>query len=251
MTLRPTLGTALVAAVLASTGCVGTGKYNELEAAYSDAQQRIATLENSRSALADEAAELSADKAGLKADKAELERALEQMRAANAAADARIAAYQDLTERFAAMIDAGQLQVKIVDGRMIVELASDILFPSGSAKLSEEGAATLEQAGAILAQVDRSFQVEGHTDDDPIATQRFPSNWELAAGRAITVVHTLNDAGVAMDKLSAASFADERPVASNDNAEHKALNRRIEIVVMPDLSLLPGHERLDALASAE
>jgi chemotaxis protein MotB len=234
-----------------STGCVGAKKYEQLEDAYADAQRRIQSLEQDANALADATAELSADKAGLQADNAMLEEALRKLKADNELADARIAAYQDLTARFADMIDAGQLQVKIVDGRMVVELASDILFPSGSAQLSEEGRATLEQAGAILAEVERDFQVEGHTDDDPISTARFPSNWELAAGRAITVVRTLSDAGVQLDKLSAASFADMRPVASNDSDDGKALNRRIEIVVLPDLSTLPGADRLDALAEAE
>ncbi len=156
--------------------------------------------------------------------------------------------FRELLTRFKSLIDAGKLRIKIVGGRMVLELPTDILFPSGSATLSEEGQAALEEVGAGLAQMsDREFQVEGHTDDVPIDTRRFPDNWALAAGRALGVRATLEAAGMKPSQLSAASFAQTRPVQDNDTAAGKAANRRIEIVLLPDLSSLPGSEELEAL----
>ena len=96
---------------------------------------------------------------------------------------------------------------------------------------------------------DRRFQVEGHTDNVPIKTAQYPSNWELASARAIAVTKALVDASLPADRVSAASYADYRPVSSNDTPEGRAANRRIEIVVVPDLSTLPGFEELRKIQS--
>src|SRR5690606_26894562 len=142
-----------------------------------------------------------------------------------------------------------RLQVKIVDGRMVVALPTDILFASGRADLSPEGKAAITEVGAVLATIpERQFQVEGHTDNVPIKTDRFPSNWELAAARAITVVRALREAGVEAERVSAASYGEFRPVATNDQPEGKQANRRIEIVVVADLSQLPGAEALERMS---
>ena len=95
---------------------------------------------------------------------------------------------------------------------------------------------------------DREYQVEGHTDDVPIATAQYPSNWELASGRALTVVRTMIEAGLGPERVSAASYGEYKPASDNDSDEGRAQNRRIEIVVVPDLSDLPGFEELEQLA---
>lgn len=230
----------------------------ELAAAFADleaARAQIAALEEEKmrleaqlDAAGAEKALLLRDKTALRASVADMEEALKELRAREAAAAARVAEYQSLVARFQSLIDAGQLRVKIVDGRMVVEMATDILFESGKADLSANGEAALREVGAVLASIpDRRFQVEGHTDNVPIKTDRFPSNWELAAARAIVVLNTLVKAGVAPTRLSAASEGEHRPVAPNDTPENKALNRRIENVVVPDLSTLPGTEELERL----
>lgn len=132
---------------------------------------------------------------------------------------------------------------------MVVELATDILFGSGSATLSRGGRDAIKEVTSILATIpDRKFQIEGHTDDVPIATATFPSNWELASARAITVVKTMLQHGMPVERISAASYADVRPAVANDSKEGRAANRRIEIVVVPDLSTLPGFEELNQVA---
>ena len=84
----------------------------------------------------------------------------------------------------------------------------------------------------------------------PIATAQYPSNWELAAGRALTVMKTMIESGMPAARISAASYGDQRPVKSNDTPEGKAANRRIEIVLVPDLSGLPGFDELIKASNA-
>lgn len=235
------------------------GRITELSQALADEQGRLAALQGEHaalqqryddetSALRQEKAELLKDRTRLRASVDEVKSALDEVAARKAAAEARVAQYKDMLGRFQALIDAGRLRVEIIDGRMVVVLATDILFESGKADLSEAGAAALTEVGAVLAAIpERAYQVEGHTDDVPIKTQRFPSNWELGSARAVTVVQKLVEAGVAPERLSAASYSQYRPAAANDSTEGKASNRRIEIVVVPDLSLLPGAEELSAL----
>jgi chemotaxis protein MotB len=179
-----------------------------------------------------------------------MESALNELAERTRAAEQRVSQYQDLLSRFQSLIDAGQLSVSITDGRMVVQLATDILFASGSADLSEDGVAALAAVSSILAEIpERRYQIEGHTDNVPISTAQYPSNWELASARAIVVLQAMLDAGLGAERVSAASYSDTRPVTPNDSAEGRAANRRIEIVVVPDLSQLPGFEELQAVAA--
>ncbi len=212
--------------------------------------RELATTKDARDALTSEKANLIKDRSRLRASVADMEEALRDLAARKAASEARVTAYKDLVGRFSDLIDAGRLSVKIVDGRMVVEMATDVLFASGRADLSEEGGQALDEVAAVLKELEsRRFQVEGHTDNVPIATERFPSNWELASARAIGVVTRLVEGGVPADRVSASSYAEHRPVADNTEAEGKAANRRIEIVVVPDLSLLPGTDELEAIGN--
>lgn len=192
-----------------------------------------------------ELAQLVKDRSALKGSVEGMKQALDELARRRAEADGRIAEYKAMLARFQPLIDGGTLKVKIVDGRMVVALSSDVLFSSGSAALSKDGKANLTEVGRLLAQIpDRRFQVEGHTDNVPIRTDAFPSNWELASARSLTVLKSLVDGGLPGARVSAASFGAEKPAASNDTLEGRAQNRRIEIVVVPDLSSLPGFDEL-------
>lgn len=214
-------------------------EYGTAKAAWDDETSRMRA----------EQAELLKDKTRLKASVDEVKAALDDLARRKAQAEERVAAYKDMLARFQSLIDAGRLKVKIVDGRMVVELATDVLFASGKADLSDAGKAAVAEVGAVLKDIPgRTWQVEGHTDNVPIKTAQYPSNWELGSGRAVTVVRTLIEAGVAPERISAASFGEHRPVGDNGTTEGKAANRRIEIVVVPDLSQLPGFDELQALS---
>lgn len=216
----------------------------QLAKAESEARQLARELDDERALRA----QVLADRGALRREVERMEEALDALEARKKQAEARVAAYRDLVSRFQSLIDAGTLDVRIVDGRMVVVLSNDVLFASGRAELREDGKATLSQVASVLASLgDRRLQVEGHTDDEPIATTRYPNNWYLAAGRAIHVVEHLTAEGVPGDMVSAAAFGDTRPVASNATDEGRAQNRRIEIVVVPDLSELPGYEELSEL----
>lgn len=259
-----------LALLSATVACISPKKYKAMEANYQAAVESNAALlddlksQNSQnqalgaqnSDLARQNTDLESNVNALETDVQRKERALRELQARQARADERVQEYRDLVARFAKLIDAGTLSVKVVDGRMVIQLPTDILFPSGSADLSPEGKAQIAEVGAVLATIPRTYQVEGHTDSDAISTARFPSNWELASARATTVLRVLNDSGVPVENLSTSGFADTRPVAPNDVAENKKLNRRIEIALLPDLSLLPGFEALtdaarDAAVTAE
>ncbi len=147
--------------------------------------------------------------------------------------------YQDMLGRFQALIDAGQLSISIENGRMVLNLPQDILFDPGSARVGDEGRSALSSIARVLAEFpDRRFQVEGHTDNVPISTSRFPSNWHLSAARALSVVEILQENGCYPGNLSGAGYGEFRPRAGNDTREERALNRRIEIVMVPNLDII-------------
>jgi chemotaxis protein MotB len=216
-----------------------------LEAALTAEQDKVKDLNARIDKLLADMAAVTKDKSRLQASVQEMTTALAELEKRRAEAEARVQEFKKLLDRFKKLIESGRLKVKIVEGRMVVELATDILFPSGSATLSKDGKAAISEVAGLLASIpSREFQVAGHTDNVPIATAQYPSNWELAGARAITVVRTMVQAGMPAERISAASYADTKPVAPNDSNETRAQNRRIEIVVVPDLSTLPGSEEL-------
>jgi chemotaxis protein MotB len=165
---------------------------------------------------------------------------LDELRRQADAAEARAQLFRSLVQRFHAMIDAGKLSVRVREGRMLIALPTDILFDSGRTQVKPEAEATLAEVAKVLRDIkDRKFLVVGHTDDVPIHTARFSSNWELSAGRAIAVTHVLMAKGVAPRALGIGGQGEFDPAAANDTDENRARNRRIEIVVEPNLSELP------------
>jgi chemotaxis protein MotB len=118
-----------------------------------------------------------------------------------------------------------------------VEIRTDILFPSGSAQLSPNAVDIIRRLAAVLARFPNPIRVEGFTDDVPIRTMQFVSNWELSAARAASVVHVFSDRGVASGRLAVVGFGDQHPVASNLTAQGRNANRRVSVVI---LSTAPG-----------
>lgn len=164
---------------------------------------------------------------------------LETMRQIEAETQKRNDIYARFVKELQKMIDGGQLTVSIEGGRIVINLPDEVLFRSGSATLGDKGKGALAPIAAVLARfTERRFQVEGYTDNVPIKSERYATNWELSAARALSVVHLLIDEGVAPQNLSAAGFGEYRPRATNDTPEGRAQNRRIEIVMLPNLDIL-------------
>lgn len=128
-----------------------------------------------------------------------------------------------------------RLDAIATDQQLRLELGDAILFPSGSADLNTSGQRLLaelaEQIRTMATEHHLRVSVEGHTDDVPIQTARFPSNWELSSLRATTVARELMNLGISESMLRIAGYADTRPRAPNDSASNRALNRRVSIVV--------------------
>jgi chemotaxis protein MotB len=184
---------------------------------------------------------LTSEKGQLAQVLADAKARLEDLRKQKAAAEARAAMFHNLVARLKSMIDAGQLKVVIRDGRMLIVLPNDVLFDSGKTNIKTDGQAALAQVAKVLATIsDRHFLVAGDTDDVPIHTAHFPSNWELSTARAVEVTKFLIANGMRPQMLAAAGYGEFDPVSPNDSPEHRAQNRRIEIVLQPNLADLPS-----------
>lgn len=169
-----------------------------------------------------------------------------RLRAEKEAQRQRMAQYRKVIDQFKELVNSGKLKIKIVDGQMVVQMASNILFETGKANLSEEGELALTDLARILAGIpNRKFQIAGHTDNVPINSRKFPSNWELSAARGVTVVKFLQENGVDPRSISAAGYAEYRPSESNDTPAGQAANRRIEITLLPNLNELPDLSDLE------
>jgi chemotaxis protein MotB len=166
---------------------------------------------------------------------------LDELRRAEAASAARAALFRDVALRLKRMIDAGELQVVLRNGRMVLVLPNDVMFDSGKTEIKPGGKEALAQVAAVLSTLEkRSFQVAGHTDDQPIRFSGFASNWELSTERALRVVNFLLKSGMQPGSLSAAGYGEFAPVNPNDSPEHKAGNRRIEITLQPNIDEFPA-----------
>lgn len=170
---------------------------------------------------------------------------LEEAKRAMADATERTKLLSDLETKFKKMIDAGHLRVTTRHGRVVLQLRNDVLFDTGQAELKPSGKAAVSEVAGTLRSVGlKRFQVAGHTDTQPITTDKkkeFPTNWELSTARAIAVVKLLTSEGVDPATLSAAGYGPYDPVAPNSTADGMAKNRRIEISLVPNVTgLVPS-----------
>jgi chemotaxis protein MotB len=141
------------------------------------------------------------------------------------------------------LIDAGSVRVHESEMWLEIEINADILFPSGIAQTTKDSGPILDRLAGILAPFPNAIRVEGHTDDRPISTAVFPSNWELSAARAANVVQRFNRAGVDPLRMEVTGLGEYHPVASNATDEGRNRNRRVTIVVLQE----NAHELEDRL----
>jgi chemotaxis protein MotB len=164
---------------------------------------------------------------------------LEELRQQKAAADARAKLFDDFVQKFKSMIDAGKLDITTRRGQIVLALATDVLFDEGKTDIKPDGKTAITDVATALKSISgRRFQVSGHTDTFPIHKKEFPSNWELSTARAVAVVKLLVEKGVKPESLSAAGYAEFDPFQSNGTDKGRAKNRRIEIVLVPNIEEL-------------
>ena len=130
------------------------------------------------------------------------------------------------------LVKKDQVTIRRNDFWIEVEMRTDILFPSGSARLADNAIPIIERLGEVLTPFPNPIRVEGHTDNRPIKTAVFYSNWELSAARAGSVVRVLSTHGVSPDRLAVIGYGEQRPLKANDTPEGRNANRRVVVVIL-------------------
>jgi chemotaxis protein MotB len=130
----------------------------------------------------------------------------------------------------------GRLNFKELERGLSIIIRDDLLFGSGKSEINPEGISVLRDIGSKFENFEGKVIVEGHTDNISISTEKFPSNWELSISRAVNIVRFLaEEVGVKPMKMSAVGYADTKPVVSNDTPENRRRNRRVEIILVPQI----------------
>lgn len=152
-----------------------------------------------------------------------------------------------LENRLSQEIKDKQVKLEMADRGLIITVVGDLLFDSGKAKIRKDAYSLLKKVASVLEESvpDLYVGIEGHTDNQPIRFSGWKSNWELSSARSLSVLHHLvNEEGISPDRLSAIGYGEYRPVASNDTTAGKQLNRRVEIVILPQVTKIKGQPAL-------
>jgi len=156
--------------------------------------------------------------------------------AADGPGDGALNQMQDrIQDAMKALIDANQVNVTRENNWLEITINTDILFPSGAADFSTAAEPVLDKLADVLRPFPNAIRVEGHTDDRPIHTDAFPSNWELSAARAASVVHQFTKVGIDPMRLEIVGFGEFRPKQSNDTVEGRNANRRVAVLVLEEV----------------
>ena len=142
---------------------------------------------------------------------------------------------REIIAAFGSLVEDGQVRVIHSNLGLGVEINASVLFSPGQALLQQDSSKVIEAVAQVLKNDSHAIQVEGHTDNIPIITEKFPSNWELSAVRASSVVRLMIGNGVDATRLTAAGYGENRPVGSNDTEEGRMRNRRVTIMILSSL----------------
>jgi chemotaxis protein MotB len=224
-------------ALLATAGAGAGGYYTWLGRACINGS--AAQCEKERDALKTRTSEAESTLAKMKGNLSASQQELAELRKWKSDAANRMQTFRDMSKKLQKMVDAGKLGVRVRDGRLVMRLPQDVLFPSGSAVLSREGELSVMEVAVILRQFpDRRFMVAGHTDNQPVK-ETYKDNWELSMARALVVARFMIEAKMKPENMVAAGYGEFDPIAKNNTPEGRRENRRIEIILLPDLSELP------------
>jgi chemotaxis protein MotB len=195
--------------------------------------KRLEAVENQRDALAEENASLETRVQGLQT---RLDNANAEVQAQGTRIQRTQAGYERLVGALGSVVAEQDIAIEQMKYGVRLDIPQDVLFATGSAQLGDPGREVLAKVAKKLVDVPYQVVVAGYSDNVPIGPSlrsRFTSNWELAAARAAEVTEYLQTQGVAPMRLVAISFGEYRPIASNDTAEGRAQNRRIELLLRP------------------
>lgn len=148
-----------------------------------------------------------------------------------------------LEQKLGAEINDKQIKLQMMEKGLVITVVGDLLFDSGKAKIRPEAFDLLTKVSGILKDnmVQFNVGIEGHTDNVPIKQSGWKSNWELSTARALSVLHYLaNDQGISPERLSAIGYGEYRPLVSNETKDGRKQNRRVEIVILPNITKVKG-----------
>lgn len=148
--------------------------------------------------------------------------------------DKQQALLRELARTFNDLTQDGEITLVTRDQGILLDIKDSALFASGTAQPAPQADAIVTRIAGILAGNDNRVIVEGHTDNVPIQTKQFPSNWELSAARAASIVRALQERGISPDRLEASGMADTKPRNSNLTASGRSENRRVSLLVLKD-----------------
>lgn len=138
---------------------------------------------------------------------------------------------KDIMDALQPLVAQGKVRLLETSRGVTIEINDSVLFPAGQARLQPASMSAMRAIAEVLGRADFPITIEGHTDNVPINTPQFPSNWELSALRATTVLRLFNDGGVGAERLTAIGYGDTRPVETNTTLEGRARNRRVSILI--------------------
>lgn len=148
-----------------------------------------------------------------------------------------------LEQKLGSEIDDKQIKLQMMEKGLVITVVGDLVFDSGKAKIRPEALPLLAKVSGILKDnmAQYNIGIEGHTDNVPIKQSGWKSNWELSTARALSVLHYLaNDQGISPERLSAIGYGEYRPLDSNETSDGRKQNRRVEIVILPNITKVKG-----------
>ena len=246
ITLAATAAVLSLALAASGSGCAWKSrKVTGLESQVKDLEGRLARAEADRDALSG-----SVEDARVEARRAQEQRAQEVERLmrekeeavhetkqeVSREADEMVLAERQLAESLKKELGDARAKLAMTERGLVLTFLDEIFFDSGKAQVKPDGMETLDKVASVLKETvpDSPVAVEGHTDDEPIKHSGWKSNWELSSARALAVVHHfVGQQGVSPDRLQAVGFGEYRPLSSNETAEGRRQNRRVEVVILP------------------
>ncbi|HVO33526.1 MAG TPA: OmpA family protein [Elusimicrobiota bacterium] len=226
------------AAILTFTGCVSNSTYVKSQKQVSELTSQLSDLTKKNQDLSQQLGQLNDRLSQASQQLDETKQTADQLAKEKAEQDQVVSSLQ--TE-----IQAGQVKISQLAGKLSINMVDKILFNSGSSKLNAAGEKVLLQVGRALKNVQgKRIWIGGHTDNVPISDSlkdKFASNWELSTARATSVARFLQDkAGLPGERLIAAGYGEYQPIADNSTAEGREQNRRIELLLVPENEKGPG-----------
>jgi chemotaxis protein MotB len=219
--------TFLALCAIAAAGCgVSKDKYAAKDLEASEATKKLQDETGKAKALEAKVADLEAKLAAARQEKSKLDVQYTQL-------EAKSSQYEQLAQSLQGQISAGQIELSELKGKMTVKLKDKILFSSGSAALGKEGKVALDAVAEAFKDLkDKTVLVAGYTDNVPIGKKGgYNDNWDLSSARATSVVRYLASKGVDPHMLGVAGYSEYRPLATNETADGRSQNRRIEIAL--------------------